>query len=188
MKKFIRLSISIIAISVLSSCAYFENLFPKKQIAELDSLQTAPKIDIKKFFNGDVEGFAITQDSAGKIIGTTQVKISGKWDENKGEIKQNFIYEGATKDSRIWLITVNADGTFDAIGHDFLAPAQGKQIGNAAQILYTLNLMDQGSKKPVIFEDKMYLVDEKSMIEISSYKKANGVSGKTITSLKKIGN
>ncbi len=188
MKKFIRLSISIIAISTLSSCAYFENLFPKKQIAELDSLQTAPKIDIKKFFNGDVEGFAITQDSAGKIIGTTQVKISGKWDENKGEIKQNFIYEGATKDSRIWLITVNADGTFDAIGHDFLAPAQGKQIGNAAQILYSLNLMDQGSKKPVIFEDKMYLVDEKSMIEISSYKKANGVSGKTITSLKKIGN
>jgi len=188
MKKFIRLSISIIAILALSSCAYFENLFPKKQIAELDSLQTAPKIDIKKFFNGDVEGFAITQDSAGKIIGTTQVKISGKWDENKGEIKQNFIYEGATKDSRIWLITVNADGTFDAIGHDFLAPAQGKQIGNAAQILYTLNLMDQGSKKPVTFEDKMYLVDEKSMIEISSYKKANGVSGKTITSLKKIGN
>ena len=188
MKKFLRFSTAIIAISMLSSCAYFENLFAKKQIAELDSLETAPKIDIKKFFNGDIEGFAITQDSAGKIIGTVQVKISGKWDENKGEIKQNFIYDSATKDSRIWLVTVNADGTFDAIGHDFTAPAQGKQIGNAAQMLYSLNLMDQGSKQAVRFEDKMYLVDEKSMIEISTYKKANGISGKTITSLKKIGN
>jgi hypothetical protein len=166
MKKFLRFSTAVIAISMLSSCAYFENLFSKKQIAELDSLETAPKIDIKKFFNGDVEGFAITQDSSGKIIGTIQVKISGKWDENKGEIKQNFIYDGTTKDSRIWLVTVNVDGTFDAIGHDFVAPAQGKQVGNALQMLYTLNLMDQGSKQPVGFEDKMYLVDEKSMIEI----------------------
>jgi hypothetical protein len=188
MKKLIRFSIAIIAILALPSCAYFENFFSKKQIPELDSLQTAPKIDIKKFFNGDIEGFAITQNSAGKIIGTIQVKISGKWDENKGEIRQNFIYDGAIKDSRIWLVTLNADGTFDAIGHDFLAPAQGKQIGNAAQILYTLNLMDQGSKKPVRFENKMYLVDEKSMIEISTYNKVNGISGKTITSLKKIGN
>jgi len=188
MKEFIRFSIVIIFILTLSSCAYFENIFSKKQIAELDSLQTTPKIDIKKFFNGDIEGFAITQDSAGKINGTIQIKISGKWDENKGEIKQNFIYDGVNKDSRIWLVTLNADGTFDTIGHDFLAPAQGKQIGNAAQILYTLNLMDQVSKRPVRFEDRMYLVDEKSIIEISSYIKANGVSGKTITSLKKIGN
>ncbi|MES2961888.1 MAG: DUF3833 family protein [Pseudomonadota bacterium] len=188
MKKLLNLSVTLITISLLSSCAYLENLFPKKQVAELDSLESAPKIDIKKFFNGDVEGFAITQDSTGKIIGTVQVKIYGKWDENKGEIKQNFIYDGTIKDSRIWLITINADGTFDAIGHDIAAPAQGKQIGNAAQMLYTLNLMDQGVKQPVRFEDKMYLVDEKSMIEISSYNKANGISGKTITSLKKTGN
>jgi hypothetical protein len=188
MKKFIRFYTATIAILALSSCAYFENLFPKKQIAELDSLQTAPKIDIKKFFSGDIEGFAIIQNSAGKIIGTTQVKISGKWDENKGEIRQNFIYDGKIKDSRIWLVTVNGDGTFEAIGHDFLAPAKGKQVGNAAQIFYTLNLMYQGSKKPVRFEDKMYLIDEKSMIEISTFNKPNGISGKTITSLKKIGN
>lgn len=188
MKKLFNLSLTVIAISLLSSCTYLESLFPKKQVAELDSLESAPKIDIKKFFNGDIEGFAITQDSAGKIIGTVQVKMSGKWDENKGEIKQNFIYDGAIKDSRVWLITMNSDGTFDAIGHDIAAPAEGKQIRNAARMIYTLNLLDQGVKQPVKFEDKMYLVDEKSMIEISSYSKANGITGKTITSLKKIGN
>ncbi len=107
-------------------------------------------------------------------------------------IQQNFTYSDGTKDSRTWLVTVDSDGTFESIGHNVVAPAQGKQTGNAAQSLYSLMLGSKANKEEMNFEEKMYLVDEKSMIMIVNFdkKKADKVSsGKMIFSLtKKIAN
>ena len=143
-------------------------------------------MDFKKFFNGDIEGFAITQDEDGKITGTQTVKINAKWDGNKGVIQQNFIFAGDKKDSRTWLVTLNENGTFEAIGHDVSSPGQGKQIGNAAQMLYALTLKENDVKREVKYEDRMYLVDDQSMIIISNAKKGFSSSGKSILSLKKL--
>jgi len=178
-----KLSAAIFLISLLSSCAVIQNF---NKSAELDYLDKGSKIDFKKFFSGDIEGFAITQDQNGKIIDTQTVKISGKWDENKGMIQQNFFYAGGKKDSRTWLVTLNENGTFDAVGHDVSSPAKGKQIGNAAQMIYSLMLPENGMKQEVKFEDKMYLVDEKSMIVISDFRKGFTSSGRSIFSLKKL--
>jgi len=184
MKIFLRFFSVFVLVSSVSSCALM-NGFNKP--TEMDYLDKGAKIDLKKFFNGDVEGFSILQDKDDKIIGTQTVKINGKWDDNKGVIQQNFIYNGA-KDSRTWLITTNEDGTFDAIGHDVSAPAKGKQIGNAAQMSYSLLLQENGVKQETKYEDRMYLVDDKSMIIISTLKKGHSPAGKSIISLKKLGN
>lgn len=178
-----KLFAALFLISLLSSCTVLQNF---NKSAEIDYLEKGAKIDFKKFFSGDIEGFAITQDQNGKISGTQTVKINGKWDENKGVIQQNFIYADGKKDSRTWLITFNDNGTFDAVGHDVSSPAKGKQIGNAAQMIYSLLLSENGVKREVKFEDKMYLVDDKSMIVISDFKKGFSSSGKSIFSLKKL--
>jgi hypothetical protein len=195
MKNFLSLVVAIVAILGSSSCAFLENFNSKKDSTSLDYIKNSSfKMDIKKFFNGDLEAFAIKQNASGKIIGTFTIKISGKWDENKGTVQQNFIYDDGTKDNRTWLITLDSDGTFNAVGHDVFVPAQGKQMGNAAQSNYTLILPSKNGKEEIIFEDKMYLVDEKSMIMISKFdnKKADpsseNSSGKTIISIKKAGN
>lgn len=181
MKTSLRIFFAIIVASSLASCAAL-----KGKPTEIDYLEKATKIDIKKFFNGDLEGFAITQDGNGKIIATEAVKINGKWEENKGVVQQNFIYPDGKKDSRTWLITLNDDGTFDAVGHNVTSHGQGKQVGNTAQMIYGLTIPVNGVKKEVKFEDKMYLVDDKSMIAISSFKSGYSYSGKTIISLKKL--
>ena len=183
MKKFLFLAITAVA---LSSCAYVEKFLPKKAEPQLDYLERSSKLDIKKFFNGDLEGFAITQDQDGKITGTQTIKINGKWDENKGVVQYNFSYDNGKKDSRTWLITLDPDNTFDAVGHDITAPAKGKQIGNASQMIYSLLLPDPMGKKEVSFVDKVYLVDDKAAIMISDFKRGYGDSGRTIISLKKI--
>jgi hypothetical protein len=183
MKNFSRFFLAVFFVSSLSSCAFLDRF---NKAPELDFLDRGSKIDLKKFFNGEIEAFAITQDENGKISGTQTAKISGKWDENKGVIQQNFIYADGTKDSRTWLITINSDGTFDAVGHDVTSPAKGKQSGNAAQMIYSLSLAGKDGKQEVKFEDKMYLVDDKSMIMISNFKRGYSSSGKSIFSLKKI--
>lgn len=182
-----KISSAILLLSLLSSCAVFNN-FSKP--SELDSIDKGVKFDIKKFFNGDVEGFAVIQDPNGKIIDTETFKINGKWDDNKGVIQQNFVYASGDKDSRTWLITIDENGsTFSAIGHDIAAPAQGKQVGNAMQMVYALMLTGKTDKQKVKvnFEDKIYLVDEKSAIMISNSTVGFGGPSKSIISLKKLG-
>ncbi len=191
MKNFAKIvTISAIALS-LSSCAAFENLMSKKEAPQLDYLDGVNKMDLKKFFDGTIEGFAIKQDAAGKIVGAFTVKINGKWEDVKGVVQFNYFYSDNTKDSRTWLITINSDNTFDAVGHDIATAAKGKQIGNAAQSIYSLMVGSKTDKEEVDFEDKMYLVDEKSVIMISNFqgkKSAKGTAGKIIFSLKKVAN
>ena len=139
MKKIFSILLASILLSGASSCAYMQNLMRDKPV-EMDFLEKGAKIDIKKFFVGDIEGFAITRDRDGKIVSTQTMKISGKWDENKGVIQQNVVAVDGTKDSRTWLITLNQDGTFDGVGHDVSSMAQGKQAGNAARMVYSLLL------------------------------------------------
>ena len=195
MKNLFSLITIISLILASSSCAFIKNFNSKKDPTPLDYIENSSlKMDIKKFFNGDLDAFAIKQNSGGKIIGTSTIKISGKWDENKGTLQQNFIYGDGTKDNRTWLITLDSDGTFSAVGHDVFVPARGRQIGNAAQSNYTLILPSKNGKEEIIFEDKMYLIDEKSMIMISKFdnnktdSSNENSSGKIIISIKKAGN
>jgi Protein of unknown function (DUF3833) len=183
MKIFFRFFAVIAVISSLSSCAYFESL---NKSPDLDYLDKGAKMDIKKFFNGEVEGFAITKDEDDKIIGTQTIKITGKWEENKGVVQQNFVYSDGKKDNRTWLITINPDGTFDAVGHDVSSLGKGKQSGNAAQMTYSLLIVGKkDTKQEMKFEDRIYLIDEKSAIMISNFGGGYNPFGQTVFSLKK---
>jgi hypothetical protein len=186
MKNFIRSAATIIVAANLSSCTYIERFNYKP--TEIAPLARAPKMEVKNFFNGDLEVFAITQDSGGKIIGSYTAKMSGKWEDNKGVLQQNFINEIGKKDSRTWLITLDStDGTFNAIGHDVVAPVKGKQAGNALQMIYALTLSEDGKKQEINYEDNIYLVEERSAIGVSLIRKDGMSFGKSIISYKKIG-
>lgn len=178
-------AVLVVALSTtLSSCALIERLTYKP--SPIQTLEKAPKLDVKNFFNGDIEAFAIVQDNTGKITGSFTAKINGKWDDNKGVWQQNFVYENGKKDSRTWLVTLDSNGDFSAVGHDVVTPGKGKQLGNAMQMLYSLSVMQNGQKQVVDYEDNFYLVDERSAIAISSIRTDHIPSGKAIISFKKI--
>jgi len=184
---------AIAALLLSSSCA---GLFQdnKKTVEPIDYITGAEKLNYKNFFNGAVDGFSITKDQNGKIKSTKKVYIDAEWEENKGIIKHKYIYNDGKKDSRTWLVTLSKDGTFDAVGHDVAVPAHGKQISNAAQSTYTLRVKDSQRSEDIFYEDRMYLVDEDSMIMITNYRKiipdpspeASDNFGQIITSLHKI--
>ncbi len=183
MKKLFQILCLLLGTLTISSCYMFGS-FNKSE--PIDYLDRGVKFDIKKFFNGDIEAFAIVQDENGKIIDTKTVKINGRWEENKGVIQQNFILADGKKDSRTWLITANGDGTFEGVGHDVLTMATGKQKGGSGQMIYDLLVNGQNGREEIKFEDRMYLVNENSAIMISSMKKGYSPAGRIIMSLSKV--
>jgi hypothetical protein len=187
-------SLVLITLAATSSCAFLEKFSESKALPPIDYLENAQKMDIKKFFDGDIEGFAIKQGENGKIIETQSLKIVASWDDNKGVIKKNNVSNDGSKDNRTWLVTLNSDGTIDAVGHDVVSPAKGKQVGNAAQIAYSLMVGDKSGREEVVFEERMYLVSDNEMMMITNFKKKkpdskkadNKSYGKIITSLRKV--
>jgi len=168
----------------LVSCAALQGL-NKKPLEQLDSLSNSNKMNIKNFFDGDLTAVGIRQDENDKIIGTYTAKINGKWDENKGVIKYNFSLGENKKDSRTWLLTLNDDGTFEGVGHEVSKTAQGSQSGNAMRMIYSLSVKKDAQKEEIKYEDKVYLVDEKSAIMISKITKPSGQKETAIISLSK---
>lgn len=172
-------------ISLTASC----NIIKKPQpVQELNpaSLNDAIKADYKKFFDGDIEAFSVIFDENDKITATKIIKINGDWEENKGIIRQRFVDNKGNRDSRTWLITLEDNNKFTAIGHDSASPANGIVSGNAIQMRYTLLVPYLGVKEKINFLDTMYMVDENSMIKISEFSKNDKKIGKKIVSLTKV--
>lgn len=172
----------------LSSCSYLDFLNPKEKEKEISFLEMAPKVDLKQFFKGEIESFAIIKDGNDKIIGSYTGTMRGEWDENKGVLKQNFLYNEGRRDNRTWLITDNGDGTFSAVGHDVVESETGRQIGNVIQMPYSFAIVENGVRQKIKYEDNFYLVDSSSMIGVSVAKSSRGVViSKSIISLRKVG-
>jgi hypothetical protein len=156
----------IAAISLLTSC----NLVHKKSVNNNiipDSLNNSIKADIKKFYQGNIEAVSVKFDKNDKIIATKTIQINGSWDGDKGIIRQKFIDNNNNKDSRTWLITLENNNNFSAIGHDSVSPAHGIHTGNVIQMSYQLKVPYNDVKTNVNFIDTMYVVNDKSMIKIS---------------------
>jgi hypothetical protein len=188
MNKLIKTLYSLPLVLVISSCVSGINSSETKE-QESDYLSGSVKMDIKKFFDGDLEGFAIKQDENGKIIETFTAKINGRWDENKGIVQFKYYRNDGIKDSRTWLITVNNDNSFEGVGHEITKPVSGKQIGNLAKSNYSINFGTKDAKEEINFEEKMYLIDDKSAIVISNFKSKKSqknTAGKIIFSIKKL--
>ncbi len=144
-------------------------LFGKKIYLDsrIDFVLNAPAINIKNFLDGDLEGHGIKMNKYGEIVEVQLIKIKSRWQGNKAQIEFNYQLDGQTFDSRIWLLTLNQDGTFEANSHDAVGMVKGKQKGNTAQIIYDLMVPELDRKVKSHFEDKFYLVDNNSAILIS---------------------
>ncbi len=182
----IRLLSAIAALFCVTGCQYLmqQQAFVTPEITYSEK---APKLDIKKYFNGDIDLAAVVQDADNRVINTFTAKINGKWEENRGTVQYNYLYEGGKKTSRTWLYTLEQDGSFAMVGHDISTPGTGKQIGNAAQMLYSLFIPYDNieSKQNISFIDNTYLIDGASAILISEARSGGKLLYKTTISLKK---
>ena len=75
-----------------------------------------------------------------------------------------FTYSDGTKDRRIWTLKRTADGRYTGTAADVLGLASGEEKGNAFRWGYTLKLPVDGKIIEVQFDDWMYLMDDKVML------------------------
>jgi hypothetical protein len=130
-----------------------------------------PALDLAQYFNGKVIAHGIFQDRSGQVIKRFTVDMEGRWHGNEGVLDEHFTYSDGKKERRIWRLTKHADGRYSGTADDVADIANGRTVGNAFQWAYTLKLPVDGQVYEVQFDDWMYLVDERVMLNRATMRK-----------------
>ena len=90
-----------------------------------------------------------------------------KWENGVGTLEEDFVYSDGTKSRRVWTIKKTADSKYVGTASDVIGEAKGESAGNAFYWEYILDLPVGDSTYKVKFEDWMYLMDDKVMLNKS---------------------
>ncbi len=123
-----------------------------------------PVLDLAEYFNGRLNAYGVFTDRSGKVVRRFTVVMDGRWDGNQGVLDEDFTYSDGSKQRRIWRLTKLADGRYTGTADDVVGTAQGQAAGNAFNWSYTLQLPVDGRIVEVQFDDWMWLVDERVML------------------------
>mgnify|MGYP000178480404 FL=1 len=129
-----------------------------------DYASQTPILDLRTYFNGTVDAWGLFTDRSGRVVKRFTVVMDCKWQGDEGVLDEAFTYSDGTKQRRIWRLKALPNGRYEGRADDVVGMASGQTKGNAFQWQYTLALPIDGSVWHVQFDDWMYLMDERVML------------------------
>ena len=123
-----------------------------------------PALDLRRYFDGELVAHGIFTDRGGKVARRFTVQMTGTWQGNQGTLDERFTYSDGKTERRVWRLTDLGNGRYTGRADDVVGEAQGQAAGNALNWRYTLRLPVDGKVYEVQFDDWMYLVDERVML------------------------
>ena len=129
-----------------------------------DYASEKPVLDLKQYFDGVVDAWGIFTDRSGKVVKRFTVVMHCQWNGEQGVLDEDFVYSDGTKQKRIWKLQHLGNGRFSGQADDVIGMADGQTRGNAFNWRYTLALPVGSQVWHVQFDDWMYLLDDKVML------------------------
>ena len=150
-----------------------------------DYAQQRPKLELDRYFNGRIRAHGIFQKRGGEVVRRFTVVMDCHWEGNQGVLDEAFSYSDGSTQRRVWRLTKHADGRYTGRGDDVVGEAKGQESGNAFRWNYTLRLPVDGKEYDVQFDDWMFLVDERVMLNRATMSKFGITLGEVLLSFTK---
>jgi hypothetical protein len=126
-----------------------------------------PRLELRKYFNGRVDAWGMFQDRSGKALKRFTVAIDGSWSGDTGTLDERFVYADGTTQRRVWTIRQDGPNRYIGTADDVVGIAIGEAAGNALRWRYVMALPVEGKVYNVDFDDWMYLIDDRVMLNRS---------------------
>jgi hypothetical protein len=144
-----------------------------------------PVLDLRTYFNGIVDAWGVFTDRSGKVIKRFTVVMQCSWQGDEGVLDEAFTYSDGTTQRRVWRVRQLADGRYTGVADDVVGQAQGQARGNALRWRYTLALPVDGRVWHVTFDDWMYLMTDKVLLNRATMSKFGVTLGEVTLSFTK---
>ena len=130
-----------------------------------------PLLDLRQYFNGTLDAYGVFTDRSGKVVKRFTVVMRCSWSGEDGVLDEDFVYSDGTKQKRIWRLKHLGNGRYEGRADDVVGVAQGQTAGNTFRWGYTLALPVDGKVWEVQFDDWMYLMDQRVMLNKAAMSK-----------------
>ena len=145
----------LIPLFILSGCG-------TQQIS--DYTAERPVLELRDYFNGTLDAYGVFTDRSGKVVKRFTVVMNCSWNGNDGVLDEDFTYSDGSKQKRIWRLQRLSNGDYTGRADDVVGTAAGQQRGNTFNWTYTLALPVDGKTYEVQFDDWMYLMNDRVML------------------------
>ena len=133
--------------------------------------QDKPLLDLAQYFNGTLDAYGVFTDRSGTVVKRFTVVMVCTWNGDDGVLDEDFRYSDGSTQKRIWRLRKLGDGRFSGRADDVVGEARGETRGNTFHWTYTLNLPVDGRVFEVQFDDWMYLMTDKVMLNKAAMSK-----------------
>ncbi len=136
-----------------------------------DYADQQPRLDLQRYFDGTLDAHGMFQDRAGKVLKRFTVLMRCGWQGDVGTLDEQFSYADGTRQRRVWTLRKVAPDRFVGTAPDVVGEALGEVAGNALHWRYVLALPVDGTTYHVDFDDWMFLMDERVMLNRAAMSK-----------------
>ncbi len=129
-----------------------------------DYASEKPVLDLKQYFNGTLDAWGVFQDRSGKVVKRFTVVMRCKWEGDVGTLDEDFTYSDGTRQKRVWTLRKVGPDRYIGTAPDVVGEAVGSTAGNVLHWKYVLALPVDGTVYHMDFDDWMYLMDDRVML------------------------
>lgn len=147
--------------------------------------QEQPQLDLARYFDGTLDGWGMFQNRSGEVVKRFHVLIEARWQGDTGTLDERFTWSDGTTSRRVWTIQRDGPGRYRGSADDVIGTALGEAAGNALRWRYVLALPVDGKTYHVDFDDWMFQMDEKVMLNRSLMSKWGFRLGEVTLSFRK---
>ncbi|WP_295999614.1 DUF3833 domain-containing protein [Rugamonas sp.] len=133
--------------------------------------QQTPALDIEHYFNGTLDAHGMFQDRGGKVAKRFTVLMHGHWQGGTGTLDEDFRYADGSRQHRVWTLRKTAPGHYTGTAPDVVGEASVVVAGNAMRLSYVLMVPSDGKTYNLDFDDWLYLIDDRVMLNRAAMSK-----------------
>ena len=151
-----------------------------------DHAGLTPALDLRAYLDGPLTATGIYFDADGQADLGFMVEMEGTWDGDTGQLAERFTYDDGRTDERVWTIRFAEAGHFTATAHDVVGEAEGRQLGNAARMRYSLRVPRGDGEITLSMEDWLYLRPDGTLINRTKMRKFGLPVGELVVTFRKL--
>ena len=145
------------------------------------------KLNLEEFFDGKLVAYGQFQDVLGNVSRRFEVEIKGDWDGQQLRLVEDFVYEDASTDQRIWTLTKTGPDGWVGTAPGVIGQAVGEEDGDRFNWRYTIDLpVGDGETTRVTFNDWMWLLADDRLLNIAYMKRFGLNVGQVTISFEKL--
>ena len=130
-----------------------------------------PALDLRRYFDGLVTAHGMFSDRSGEVKRRFTVAMQCSWKGDDGVLDEQFSYSDGERQRGERRLHHFGQGAYTGRADDVVGEARGRTAGNAFRWGYTLLLPYDGKTIEVEFDDWMFLIDERTMLNRATMSK-----------------